>query len=498
MMDWLNRFDSFKQRSFYAYLSILLLSLCSLLIPVLNHFYYRSYAYDYAAYNFAFHDFAHFRVSPNPVYIAPFPITFLQDHVSFTLPILSPFYWLFRPLFGTYSLIVIQWLFTLVGGIYTYRFIKEMFKDGLYGILAVVVYYLICFRFTSFQTDVNLAIIGAGLIPLWIYCLTHKKWWGTILVTLFLLQNREDFALWLLFLSFFILIKLRKDGEIVKLSSLVAVISVGYFLFTFYCLIPLLEDENKKFYLFNYGALGDGPLQAIKFIFSHPLEAFKLLFVNHSGNEYYDGVKVEFYLVTLASGGLLLFYRPLFFIPFIPLVTKKMWNDDPVRWSIESYYGIEFAALIPILIFWIISDAGHKFKKGLAIGMVVLTAGVAFYKFNCGNHKIQYADCTKVNFLTGAFYQSEHDLKQVRKYINTLPGDAKISAASTILPHLAYRDYPYFFPRVDDAQYILLFKTGNHYPLSDDEFKAKLNDLMKNNTYSIELEAGDFIVFRKN
>src|SRR5580692_2400974 len=61
-----------------------------------NHYYFRTYAFDYAVYNFAFWDFAHFHMSTVPCnqVFGNTHMTFIQDHFSLTLMYLVPVYWL--------------------------------------------------------------------------------------------------------------------------------------------------------------------------------------------------------------------------------------------------------------------------------------------------------------------------------------------------------------------------------------------------------------------
>src|SRR5665647_698966 len=84
---------------------------------ILNHYFYRTYTHDYGNYNFAFWDYAHFRLSP----ITTFRGNFLQDHFSFTLMYFVPVYWLFNWLTQTYTLILIQYSLVLVAVWYSYK-----------------------------------------------------------------------------------------------------------------------------------------------------------------------------------------------------------------------------------------------------------------------------------------------------------------------------------------------------------------------------------------
>lgn len=90
---------------------LVFISLASLhlFIVLINHFYFRTYAYYYGVYNFAFYDYAHLGNHPIPLLFDFSNSTFLQDHFSLLLIVLSPFYWLLNLFFGTYSLLLIQW-----------------------------------------------------------------------------------------------------------------------------------------------------------------------------------------------------------------------------------------------------------------------------------------------------------------------------------------------------------------------------------------------------
>src|ERR1700739_825088 len=108
-------------------------------IAIANHYYFRTNAFDYGVYNFAFWDYSHFHVSPCPVYkvFFSYDVTFLQDHFSLTLMFLVPFYWLLNWLTGSYTLALIQVTSILIGGWITYRFIILRNKDVWPGVAAL-------------------------------------------------------------------------------------------------------------------------------------------------------------------------------------------------------------------------------------------------------------------------------------------------------------------------------------------------------------------------
>src|SRR4249919_1795043 len=191
-------------RRLYVHLIFWVLALFHLFIPVYNHFVYRTYCYDFAAYNFAFYDFAHIRNSPCLFYFFDIPMTFWQDHFSLLIPLLSPLYWLLAPVFGTYSLLIVQWVLITGGALFTYRLIRFFTEDELMPLLSIVLYFMIHGRFSAYRTDINIVIMASAIVPAFLYFFYTKRKVAAWITFLLLLVMREDFSLWLVFICLFL------------------------------------------------------------------------------------------------------------------------------------------------------------------------------------------------------------------------------------------------------------------------------------------------------
>jgi hypothetical protein len=481
-------------------LLLLILGVIQLLIPLCNHYYLRTYAFDFTAYNFAFYDYAHLRISPCPIYLFPYNVTFLQDHFSLTLMLFAPLYWLLGWLTGTYTLLIIQWVIVIIGARATYQLILLKTEDNHLSLMGALYYFLLLGRYTSAAGDCNLAIMGSAFVPVFLYYFEKEKTIATFLCFLLLIFNREDFALWLIFICGFLMILHRKNKPKFKRATLLLVLSVVFFFIIFKWIIPALEDENKKYTLFNFAVLGKTPAEALAFVFQHPVQAFKLLYTNHSGSNYYDGIKQEFYWVYFLSGGFLLLYRPWFLLPFIPIVAKKMYNDDPLRWSMESFYSIEIVSLMPVLAFLIIARLSSETLK-VTLAWVLCCCALVVSGFEltkpAPHHKGLLGDTGKSNFLEGAFYTSDYDVKEVYKAMELIPDTAVVCASGKISQHLAFRKRIYYFPRVDDAQYVFVIKKNDTWPISQERIDTLVQELRTKRDFEMLVDKPDFWLLRK-
>ena len=468
-------------RRLYVHLIFWVLALFHLFIPVYNHFVYRTFCYDLAAYNFAFYDFAHFRNSPCLFYLFDHPMTFWQDHFSLLLPLISPLYWVLAPVFGTYSLLIVQWVFIVAGALFTYRLVRFFSQDELLPLLAIVVYFMIHGRFSAYRTDINIVIMASALVPAFMYFFYSGKKRATWITFFLLLVMREDFSLWLIFICLFFALDKQRAGSSRKTAWIMSGISLVFFGLCFIVFIPYLIETNGRVYnLFEYKALGQDPVAAVRYMIHDPVRVFQLLFINHSDNGYYDHIKTDFYVCYLVSGMAVLFFRPRFLIPLLPLIAKKMWNDHPVRWGTESYYAVEFATVLPLLVFMVIAGfRSQDLRRVAAVVVCVFAIACTFILYNIAPVNLIADDRLKSNPFARRFYDCDYDREAVKKALDLIPKDVSVTASSMLTAHLAFRDGAYLFPRRNDRSWAILLKNSESYPLSKEAFEAEASLLTR-------------------
>ena len=483
----------------FSIVLLVLFGALMIIIPVTNHYFFRTFAFDYGAYNFAFHDYAHFKMSSNPIYFGTGK-SFFQDHLSFTLIFLAPLYWLLKWVFGTYTLLIIQSGFIIWGGWASWKLILEKTASHFLGFLTLLLYFTLYGRYSSFAADCNLMIILSSFVPVFLLSFHRGKTWLTILCFLFLILGRESIPLWMIFICVFLAVHYRSEREKMKLALYLGLASMIYFIFAFKVFIPAIESAEHPFNLFNYSQLGETPFEALKFMFTNPIDTFELLYLNTSGEPYYDNVKSEFYFVYLLSGGILLILRPYYLIPFIPLIAQKMFNDSPVRWGIASYYSVEIVAILPILIVLVLASMNWK-KIALFLGSVacIMSISITLHKVKPQNRELPWAGLGKINPLDRSFRRSDLNIKVINEQLNKIPSDKKVLATGNILPHLAFRKRIHYLPDViiDDIDYIVILHCDNHYMMSQEDLDIKIEAWKTESKWSVQFEDKDLIIFRR-
>ncbi|MCF8373693.1 MAG: DUF2079 domain-containing protein [Bacteroidales bacterium] len=467
------------------------------MIPILNHYFFRTHTFDYAAYNFSFFDYSHFRISPSPIYWSN-SMSFFQDHFSLTLFYFIPIYWLFNWLTGTYTLILIQAFFILFGAWGTYKYVKLKTVSENLALFAMLFYFLLYGRYSAYNTDVNLMIILSGVVPAWLYYFEKKMWLTFSFWTLFLVLGRESIPLWLIFISLFLVIDNWQDKEKRRWAWYTMGFSLISFVLIMEVFIPMTENPARPFSLFNFNALGKTPLEVLLFMFNYPEQVFYMLFENHLPKGGSPHFKLEMYYVYLVSGGFLLFRHPKYFIPFIPIVLQKVLNDSDTRWGIYSYYTIEFATLLPLFVFVVIKDLkGRYVQKFLPWIVCTLAILVTVNKMKSSNTQLSWDHSTKFNFYRQGMYSSELDIDQMYETLKMIPDTAAVSSTGNFCPHLANREYCYYFPRVEEAEYIILQLDVPQFMVTEAQLLAELNKYIFNPKWTVVKHEGSIILLKK-
>lgn len=466
-------------------------------IVIANHYFFRTTTFDYGTFNFELWDYAHFRISRFP-FIYWVKVNLLQDHFTFLLMYFIPIYWIINWLTCTYTLDIITIIFILWSGWATYKLILLKSGDGWLGIGSLLYSFLLFGRYSAFSVDGHIGVIIPCFIPVFLYYFESRKYVLSAFLFILTLFSREDMGLCFFFIFIVLLIWHWKEKKLVRMIVLYMFVSLVYFILVFKILIPMVNTPDKQYSMFNFSALGSDPGSAFIFILKHPVKSIKMLFVNHLDNPLYNGIKVEFYKVYLISGGFVLFFRPQYIIWFIPLIAQKMWNDDPIRWSIETYYSTPTIAMLPISVFVILSNLKvKKLNYFLTVIICILTLYETIHKMNPDYHLLWSNTRAKGDIFEPEFFHPPFDAKKIHSDLNLIPDDAKVCASESILPHLSQRRCIYEFPDIEDADYIAIFAFHDWYRCSEKEYFTQRDKIICSAAWNLIANDFPFLLFKK-
>ena len=487
-------FSRLTYKDYLVFFTLLFFGAIYMVQTTLNHLYFRSFAFDYGFHIQAMWNISQFQAPDNTI-VEGIP-SFFSVHPTFTLVFITPIYWVLHPLFGSHTLNIIQNLFIILGGYGTYRFVLLKTDSFWLAFLSLVHFNVIWGHYSAISFEYIDATVASSFVPIFFFLFykDYKVW--ALLSFIFIITSRENMPIWFMFISVFLIIDNLKERKRLKYAFVLLGLSIIYLIIINKILIPYFEDDTNHYWGFAYSAIGHNIPEAIIFVFSHPLEAIKLLFVNHSGEVVYDGIKEEFWIVFLLSGGAFLIMKPKYILLFLPIIAQKMFNDAYIRWGINIFYSIEVVSVLSISAFICISTIKkYHIATALSILLVLVTLQTTIVKMDHRTSK--WYKRSKENIYDPAFYKTKFDRKKIlsgiKKYI---PDEAKVCGSSNIVPQIADRPYIKVFPYVGEADYIVLLD-GETYPITKEEFEGLKSDYMNSTHWETLINDPPFYILRK-
>jgi uncharacterized membrane protein len=460
------------------------------LISLINHYNFRTYALDLGLYTNALYDYIHFKWNDSCVFKV-ISENLLADHFDLYLIIFSPL----SLIFGSYTLLIVQITAILIGGIGVYKYFSIIQSNNNLSLFATIYFYLFFGIFSAVSYDYHSNVIAAMIVPWFFYYFRLKNYACTFILLLLLLVSKENISLWILFICLGLLFDYRKDKKAIRYLLVFASISIIYFLLVTYVVMPSISN-NGTYPHFHYSALGNNSYEALKYLISHPIECIKMLFINHINHPSGNYVKLELHTFLLISGLFMLCFKPNYLIMLIPIYFQKLFHDNYIIWSIDAQYSIEFAPILTIGVFSVIS----KYKKRYLVNTLsaIVLIGTLISTIRTMDNTVVYTNKSKIRIYQPRHYKRNYNVKLIHKYINKIPQNAIISAQSPFLPHLALRDNIYLFPIVKDAEYIILSPKEDPYPISKEIFYSKMEKIMNSKKWQKFFENEDLIIFKNS
>lgn len=493
----------FFQRNRTLYLSILVTIVYAVIyssISLWNHYVFRTFAYDLGIKNQALWDYAHLRMNYNTVLQElNGEINILANHFEPVIMLFAPLYYVF----GSYTLLVVQIFFLLLGGWGIRRLIIHQSGNEWLALTGMLVFYSMWGVFGALSFDFHTNVIAASVVPWFLAFAFEKCWIHSALILLFIILSKENMALWAIFLSLGMavyFIKRDKKGTIVY--SVFAIVSAAAFVLIMKVIMPYFAENKIQYLHFSYSVLGNSMGEALVTIITRPLYWIPLLWESPytSSDPFVTDSKIWLHQAVFLSGGIFLLFRPYFLIMLIPIYFQKLFADGPARWSIFLHYNIEFVPILTASAFVFLSSI-NSWRLQLLSGILLLISVADVSKDLMDRWNPNPYKNANIKFYSSLHYTREINYKAYHKILSYyVPKEASVSANSYLVPHLAFREKIYQFPVIKDAEYLVVCDDyRNYYPFESGERSKFLytRDSIADKNYAIIFDDTKLKIYKR-
>ncbi len=455
------------------------------LISLTNHHCFRTFGLDLGIYTHGIYSYSHLRPHTFTLGLEGVEINHLGNHFSPVIALISPLYYVF----GTYTLLIVQILAILFGGLGVYRFAKERL-EGRLPVLITVLFFSAWGIYSALAYDFHANVLAAMLVPWFILYFERGDRNMTLLTFLLVLICKENMALWMVAVMLGLGLKqllARDTRRQLVFTSVLACSALMYFAVVQLLIMPALNPVGIADHLGNYSHLGDGPAGVLKTIVTKPRYAFYLLFESLQEDALTFKLKSQLHFMVLVSGGIALIYRPYYLIMLAPIYAQKLLSAKMAHWGVYHQYSIEFAPIIALaFVEWMQYFPWQRLRLPVLLGTIATATLFNWHP-------------TRPN--TG-FYRAEHyrsglNTKTIHNALNAIPREAAVSAGNVLIPHLSDRKRIYHFPVIRDAEYVAVLTAGRDpYPVDSLELPVLLENLRTGPGNAVIHDADDLLIVR--
>lgn len=384
------------------------------------------------------------------------PYPYLADHFSPILLLLAPLGYIKSAL----PLLFVQ-AAALGGAAVVLYFLARKFISSaalIYLIVLAFIFNPFVLQAVNFDFHPDVFLPLLGFLSLY-FLAGNRRFWSFVCFLLFLSVREDSFLAFLpiIFAAFFYL-KSRREAVLMFLGGLLYFLAVNlYFLPSLRYGLPSPLSEH-------YGYLGRGFRPIVLNILANPLiVAAKLL----GRAELFS-----FFKFFLGSGFMILL-TPAILLSAAPILLVRLLSAETWSLNLLLHYGIQL--VLPISLGLILSVSWLEKKlprvgRAVLVTYLVLITLINFIVFSPWPTSLQTGlDLSRFTVTT-----PDRRFSEIQKLI---PSDAAVSAQSALVPHLAFRQKIYEFPRLEDAEYVVLDERGiiSQQSLSSGYYRVKEN-----------------------
>ena len=361
--------------------------------------------------------YSRFEIIPNTVIGIP---NLLGDHFHPILMLLAPLFWIWD---SAAVLLLAQGVLLALAGVPVYLWGAQQLGERA-GLAFQASFYLYWGILAGVVFDFHHVVVAVAAVSWALYATVTRRNRLLASMVAVAMLSREDVALTLIALGFYILVVQRRF----LLGAGVMAVNAAWFALLLGVVMPALGGLPYRHW--TYQGLGSGPASSILHVVEHPIASLELLFTPIA--------KARVWIASFGNWLFLPLISPLALIA-IPSFLERFWNDIPEVWNFHMQYSMLSA---PILAFAAVDGAARVNRFWSTRSSATISARMALAVLAAAA-----VLSVAVNPLAElGNYVSNPTVADIQSCLETIPPTASVAATQELLPHLATRSRIYQIP----------------------------------------------------
>jgi uncharacterized membrane protein len=404
----------------------------------------------------------------------------LAYHVELLLVPISLLYLVYdSPL----TLLVLQAVVVGLGALPAFWLARDHLQSDWAGLVFALAYLLAPAVGGALLSDFHAVTLTASLLLFAFYFVRARRYvlyFGSIILAIL---AKEDVPLLVFMLGLYLVV----FGKERWVGVLTALIGAGWFLVATQVIQPFYHGLPTSPFFHRITVFGPTIVDSLANVIRDPMLVWRWL----------RQPEIVTYLVgLLASAGFMSLFSPIVAGLSAPVMAINVFSTWDWTHSEGAHYS---ASVLPWLIISGIYGLGFLARQvsrrtqisyqravNALAAVVLLVAGYHHYQIGISPLSRSYHPprVTAHHRLAG-------------ELMALIPPDAALSAQSGLYPHLAHRQEAYFFPAVNDAEYVFLDVTGPSFPITLKEVYVTMQRLLDSGEYGVLAARDGYVLLQR-
>ncbi|MEJ2209198.1 MAG: DUF2079 domain-containing protein, partial [Anaerolineae bacterium] len=418
-------------------------------------------------------------------------LTRLTDHFE---PILIPLSLSFLVWDDVRALLVLQSLALALGALPLFWLGRDEVRSAGYGLpvaeaagLALAAVYLL---FPALQaanlTEFHAAPFMVAPMLLALYYARQGRYGPMWLWALAVMAVKEEMSLLTLMLGLWLLLARREW----KQGAGLAAASLAWFGLATFVIVPhyapLKYGVEESVYFQRYGELGDSPWEVARSLVTRPALVWRIAT---------EPARLNYLLGLLLSAGLILpLLAPEVLLLSLPSLAANLLSSYEAMYSGVYHYSAPVVPFVMAAAAVGLGRLGRWVKGGRQRSLALMGVAGLFLAGSLAYHLQRgYTPLARLFFWPEV---TDHNRLLEQRFAPQIPADAVLSTTAPLFPHLDHRERIHQFPRVEDANWVLL-DAGSFAEMHPADVRRAYDELIDGGAWCIVDAADGYVLLER-
>jgi uncharacterized membrane protein len=381
------------------------------------------------------------------------------------------------------ALLVLQAVGVSLGAWPAYLLARKHLENAWAGVAFAIAYLLAPALEGAMLSDFHAVSLTASLL-LWAMYLIHERRWAAFMVVAGVaMLAKEDISLLVIAIGLYLILweRERRWGLVAMGAGTI------WFLVCMQIILP------------HYNGLSGSPFLHRLAIFGPTVKASLANLRERPGLllEWLTQREIRNYILGLLQS---VGYMPLFYPPVLAIAAPTLAINVLSTWSWTYSEGEHYSvAIMPFLIvagIYGVRVLSGKLSERLGRRRGQVAGWLALGMLTVSGIHHQRVGISPVARNYNPPHLSPHH-RLAAEFLKRIPPHASVSAQSNLYPHLSQREQAYFFPAVNDAEYVFLDVTSTSYPLTVQGLYLNTRHLLRSGEYGVLAAQDGYLLLRR-